>query len=587
MAVDLDDFYAVNEELGLDGGDQALAIVASRLEACVREKGDRDLVQGAPAATGAVTRHGGDTFLAMFDVVDDAVVAGRLAQRAADAIAAPLQIGDAAISLTASIGTALSDSTCSAEQLLLASETALRKARATGRGQQTLLSMEQRHEIDRTNAMTRELRDGLVANEFVLVYQPKISLETDRVIGVEALIRWQHPARGFVAPIEFMAAAESSGMIVDIGAWVFQQACRQASAWRNAFPKCSLTVAVNVSARQFRAGLVDTMRAALQDAHLDPSAICVEMTETTVMDDIERTVDILAELKDMGLSVSIDDFGTGYSSLEYLHRMPLDEVKIDRSFISGLGVNREQSAIVASVISLAQAMNHDVVAEGVETFDQLERLRTLGCDLAQGYFLAKPMSSSGIDAILVADAAGERFSFAGSSDDTGSLVMPGNVLIVDDAADIRELARMSLTASGFSVEEAGSGAAALALARRLHPDCVLLDVSMPDMTGIDVCSALRADPATAACTIVMLTVRAEAADKAEAFLVGADDYIVKPFSPRDLVSRVRSAMKRRRDNVNSIGRQLDPGLYDLLQSRRDESQDAGLLARSQELSTRQ
>ena len=291
------------------------------------------------------------------------------------------------------------------------------------------------------------------------------------------------PDAGEILPDEFIPAAEVSGVIVPIGAWVLKQACRQAAEWRQAYPKTRLHVAVNVSARQFRSGLVGTIQEAVDEAGIGASSLCLEMTETTIMDDIDNTVGILGELKNLGFAVSVDDFGTGYSSLQYLHRMPIDEVKIDRSFVAGLGTDSVNTAIVASVISLAHAMNLDVVAEGVETYDQLERLRALGCDFAQGFFVAKPMSPETIDDFLAADSAGHEMSVG---DPIGGTVKPTvveTVLVVDDTADVRMLAMMSLTAAGFVVEEAGNGAAALALARRIIPQCVLLDLGLPDIAA--------------------------------------------------------------------------------------------------------
>lgn len=272
--------------------------------------------------------------------------------------------------------------------------------------------------------------------------------------------------------------------------------------------------------------------------------MCLEITESVVMDDIEDAIALLRSLKALGLTVSLDDFGTGYSSLAYLRRLPIDEVKIDKSFVDGLGRNAEDTAIVAAIISLTHALERDVVAEGVETVEQLETLRSLGCDHAQGYLLARPMPPTDIERLLEQDTQGLPSLTPGSPTEHAPSPRAETVVVADDAADLRQLARMALTAAGFLVEEAATGAAALALTRRLHPDCVLLDVSLPDMTGIEVCDRLRADPLTAATTIVMLTTHAEAADKARAFMAGADDYIVKPFTPRDLVSRVRSALRR-------------------------------------------
>ena len=402
-------------------------------------------------------------------------------------------------------------------------------APATGRGPHPLAS-----------ALARALDAG----EFRLEYQPKVELSTNRIVGVEALLRWDHPQRGVVGPDAFIPLAEATGQMVAIGAWVLVEACGQCAVWQSAFPRPTpLSVAVNASATQFRVGLVDAVRAAVADSGIDPTSACLELTESTVMEDIDATIAILGELKGLGLTVSIDDFGTGYSSLEYLRRLPLDEVKIDRSFVAGLATDPEDTAIVAAVISLAHALDHDVVAEGVETFEQLEKLRSFGCELAQGYLLARPMAPEAMTELLAGDAAGERLPTAPGR--RRPISGTETVVVADDAADVRLLARMSLTAAGFTVEETADGAGAVALARRLCPSCVVLDVEMPDMTGIEVCRQLRSDPATAGATVVMLTTHDGAADKAAAFSAGADEYIVKPFAPRDLVSRVRAALARR------------------------------------------
>ncbi len=402
------------------------------------------------------------------------------------------------------------------------------------------------------DSLAQALREALEGGQFRLVYQPKVALATNRIVGVEALLRWEHPDRGPVAPAQFIAVAEATGLIVPIGAWVLREACGQCAEWQRSFPRPTpLSVAVNASARQFRGGLVDAVRAAIAESGIDASGVCLEVTESTVMQDVDHAIAILGELKSMGLTLSIDDFGTGYSSLEYLRRLPLDEVKIDRSFVQGLATDPEDTAIVAAVISLAHALDRDVVAEGVETHEQLDRLRSLGCEMAQGFLLARPMAPESITELLTGDLAGERVL----GDGPGlSSTAPGTetVLVADDAGDVRQLARMSLTAAGFEVEEVADGAGALAAAHRVQPRCVVLDVGMPDMSGIEVCQRLRADPATAGCTIVMLTTHDEATDKAAAFSAGADEYIVKPFAPRDLVSRVRTALGRRADAVASV-----------------------------------
>ena len=217
------------------------------------------------------------------------------------------------------------------------------------------------------STLVEALHNAVGAGEFRLLYQPKISLATRRITGVEALLRWEHPERGLIAPGEFIAAAERSGAIVPIGAWVLKESLRQAAVWQQAYPTTPLRVAINVSARQLSTELARTVSDTMNEVGIRPNAVCLEVTETMLMENIDQTIEILDELKALGLTVSIDDFGTGYSSLEYLHRMPIDEVKIDQSFVAGLGSDAVNTAIVASVISLAHAMHLEVVAEGVET----------------------------------------------------------------------------------------------------------------------------------------------------------------------------------------------------------------------------
>jgi CheY-like chemotaxis protein len=271
------------------------------------------------------------------------------------------------------------------------------------------------------------------------------------------------------------------------------------------------------------------------------------------MENFEGSVVILSELDELGVALSIDDFGTGFSSLARLKDFPLDELKIDKSFVDGLGVDSDDTAIVAAVIAMAHAMNLHVVAEGVETAEQLHELQILGCDEAQGFHLASPGPPDEIEGYLRAEATG---SWHNTSDqEAGPGRSPGRrhrserVLVIDDAADVRQLANVSLSALGFEVRDAVDGASALTAAAEFEPDCILLDLLLPDISGMEVCRLLRAQPGTAGCTILILTSVADAADKVEAFSSGADDYIIKPFSPRDLGSRVRAAMRRRREGV--------------------------------------
>jgi EAL domain-containing protein (putative c-di-GMP-specific phosphodiesterase class I)/CheY-like chemotaxis protein len=330
---------------------------------------------------------------------------------------------------------------------------------------------------------------------------------------------------------------------------VLRAACEQNCAWgRAGLPH--VVVSVNVSARQFVPGLIEVVATALSASGAEPGSLCIELTEAFLMDDTEGAVVILKALAALGVVLSIDDFGTGYSSLSRLKRFPMHELKIDKSFVEGLGRNTDDTAIVSAVVAMAHALDLSVVAEGVETVDQLDQLRVLGCEQAQGYYLARPGPPDNIDALLRAETNlgwRSRSRSARASDASPTSYRPNRILVVDDAANVRQLAHMSLSAVGFEVHEAADGITALATARRVAPDCILLDLALPDMRGVDVCRALRAEPTTAACTILILTVTDHAVDKVEAFSSGADDYIIKPFSPRDLVSRVHAAMRRRRE----------------------------------------
>jgi EAL domain-containing protein (putative c-di-GMP-specific phosphodiesterase class I)/ActR/RegA family two-component response regulator len=417
-------------------------------------------------------------------------------------------------------------------------------------------SSERTHSRQRAgNSNEASLRGALLHGEFYIDYQPKISLVTDRTVGVEALLRWMHPERGLIAPLDFIPLAEESGLIVQIGAWVLEQACRDALHWRTALPGGQpLQVAVNVSPRQFDSDLAETFGGIIGRSGIAPETLCLEVTESMVMEDAELAIATLRELKALGLSLSVDDFGTGFSSLAYLKRFPLDELKIDKSFVDGLGRDFEATAIIAAVMGMAHALDLRVVAEGVETADQVVRLRTLGCDEAQGFFYARPASVVAVDERLSAEARAYVGGTERQEPKRPDSAHIGRVLVVDDAGDVRQLARSSLAAVGFEVREAASGEDAVTMARHFKPDCVVLDVNLPGISGFDVCRILRDDPTNRRTTIVMLTSDAGPSEKVMAFSLQADDYMVKPFSPRDLVSRITAAIRRRGESFMSAAR---------------------------------
>ena len=552
LVIDVDHFRDINEAFGYQTGDQVLVQLAARLTEAFRASdavGRAGEAIGVPVGT--VAWFGGDRFVVVCENVVDADAAAALAARVARVLEQPVPLGGGeTIAVTAGMGVGIAGPTGSGvEQRILDAEEALRRAKQRGRGQCEVAAEGMATSRHRRVEAERALRRAVDEGEFRLHYQPKVSLETDRITGAEALLRWEDPERGLVPPLEFIPLAEETGLIVPIGTWVIEEACRQAAQWHRRFPRRPpLMVAVNVSGCQFGPKLIDAVAGALAASRTNPEQLCLEVTESVLID-ADTAVTTLSGLAALGVKLSIDDFGTGYSSLSHLKRFPLHELKIDKSFIDGLGHDADDTAIVAATVAVAHALGLSVIAEGVETADQLERLRVLGCQEVQGYFLSRPKPVEAITQLLADEAsAGGRSPGADAGSQSDALYRPERVLVVDDAADVRQLARMALAAAGFEVHEAAAGGEAVTRAYQVRPDCVILDVSMPDMSGMDVCRALRADPATAECTIVMLTAAAAAGDKIEAFSGGADDYIVKPFSPRDLVGRVRAAMRRRSES---------------------------------------
>jgi diguanylate cyclase (GGDEF)-like protein len=393
LFLDLDGLKLVNDSLGHAAGDRLLEAIAGRLTGCV-----------SPGDT--VARLGADEFSILLEDVRDAAAAAMCAEGILTALRAPLTVGGRELFPTASIGIALSTAEhTSAEALLRNAETAMVRAKQRGKdGYEVFNAGMAGHAAERLTLET-DLRRALERGEFRLHYQPILSLSDFHIAEVEALVRWEHPERGLLLPGSFISVAEETGLIVTLGQWVVEEACRQAATWQAALGYNAPLMGVNLSARQFqRPELLADIRRALASARLDPSRLKLEITESVVMADAETTVETLHALKALGIGLAIDDFGTGYSSLSYLKKFPVDTLKIDRSFVDGLGEDAQNTAIVQSVVALAKALGLSVTGEGVETEAQCRRPRELGCERAQGYLFARPRPAAEISALLFASS---------------------------------------------------------------------------------------------------------------------------------------------------------------------------------------
>src|SRR5215204_3212865 len=390
LLADLDQFKLVNDSLGHAAGDDLLIALAPRLHDAVR-----------PSDT--VARLGGDEFLVVCEQLDGAHEAIRVAERVAQAINQPIVLATGEYFITASIGIAVAESADALpEDLLRDADAAMYRAKERGRGRYELFDEVLRKRVLLRLRTENELRRGLEQGELRVVYQPVVELKGGTVTAVEALVRWQHPTRGLLEPVDFIPVAEDSGLITALGDWVLAAACRDGAVWQQRFPRADpLLVCVNASARQLANAAFPARVADAMDRHgLAPGSLALEITESVLMEEAHAPVTVLASLREYGLRLMLDDFGTGYSSLAYLKRFPLDVLKIDRSFVAGLGRDEEDSAIVAAIVQMARTLGLTVVAEGVERPEQLERLRELDCDRAQGRLIAEPMPAADVERLM-------------------------------------------------------------------------------------------------------------------------------------------------------------------------------------------
>jgi diguanylate cyclase (GGDEF)-like protein len=379
LFLDLDGFKHVNDSLGHSTGDKLLQSVAQRLQECVR-------------TPDTVSRQGGDEFILLLPEIEKTENAAVTARRVLQALAEPHSIDGQELHITASIGVSIyPDNGMDAETLIKNADTAMYQAKENGHQSFKFFTPEMNVRAVDRQSIEEDLRRAVERHEFTLDYQPKINLKTGAITGAEALLRWTHPTRGSIPPLKFIPVAEDSGLILPIGAWVLKEACRQARAWVDAgLP--NMTMAVNVSYSQFRDdGFLSFLFATLDESGLDPTSLEVEVTESVLMKHADLTASILKALRAKGVQISLDDFGTGYSSLSYLQKFSLDALKIDQSFVRQITSATEQTTIVSAIISMGQSLGLRIIAEGVESAEDVEFLKARNCDEAQGFYYSRPV----------------------------------------------------------------------------------------------------------------------------------------------------------------------------------------------------
>jgi diguanylate cyclase (GGDEF)-like protein/PAS domain S-box-containing protein len=390
LFIDLDNFKLVNDSLGHACGDEVLVAVAARLRSCLR-------------GTDTAARLGGDEFTVLIEDLPDPDAAVAAAERINEVLRTPIQLLGRAYFISASIGIALSTPGADGpDDLLRKADVAMYRSKAAGKGRSSVFDVSLSAGLLQRLELESDLRQAFERDEFRLHYQPIVSIADGEIRAAEALVRWQHPKRGLVSPAEFIPLAEETGLIVQLGQWVLEQACQQGRRWHALLPgRRPLAMAVNLSARQFQhPNLVADVRRALDTSGFDPRRLSLEITESIVMQDTDRTLDHLSALRALGVLLAIDDFGTGYSSLSYLKRFPVDTLKIDRTFVESIDSDAYNSAIVRSVVTLATALGMRATAEGVETAAERAHLHALGCYGGQGYLFARPAPADEFERLL-------------------------------------------------------------------------------------------------------------------------------------------------------------------------------------------
>ncbi len=391
LFLDVDRFKEVNDSLGHTLGDELLVGIARRIQTCLR---DSDTLSRVESNT--ISRIGGDEFVILLDGIKARVEASLVAERLQEALVPPFTLDGQEVFSSVSIGIAFNELEYDApDHLLRDADAAMYHAKAAGKARHEVFNKQMHAEAVSRLQLGTELRRAIENDELVVQYQPIINLRTGRIGGFEALVRWNHPKRGMISPLEFIGRAEETGLVVQLGEQVLRQACHQIRAWHDEFPReAPLAISVNVSKRQVaEPDLVKTVKEILQSAGVDGRCLKLEITESVIMANPDSITEVLGQLRELGVQIHMDDFGTGYSSLSYLHRFPIDVLKIDREFVSTMGSNKDYASVVQTVVVLAHNLNMEVIVEGVESREQLAQLVALDCDHAQGFYFAEPLDA--------------------------------------------------------------------------------------------------------------------------------------------------------------------------------------------------
>jgi diguanylate cyclase (GGDEF)-like protein len=391
LFIDLDRFKIINESLGHQFGDRLLILVCQRIQNCLRPQ-DR------------LARVGGDEFVIILEQIDNLDLAVAIAKSLQVELTLPFELNEQTIVITASLGITFSliERQTRPEELLRDAHTAMYRAKDLGKNRCEIFTQGMHLAAMKRLQLENDLRQAIKLQEFELYYQPIVDLQTDLLCGFEALVRWNSPQRGLVTPGEFIPLAEETGLIIPLGFWILQTACRQIHDWYRQFPELQLlTISVNLSSHQFvSSDLVEQIERILRGSELDYQCLKLEITESAVMENIDRAIEIFRQLKSLGIKLSIDDFGTGHSSLSYLHYFAADTLKIDRSFVKQMELSDKNGEIIETIIMLAHKLGMDVIAEGIETITQLQALQNFECEYGQGYLFSKPLKNTAATQLL-------------------------------------------------------------------------------------------------------------------------------------------------------------------------------------------